>query len=275
MAQNHETGRLADWLVRHRAPAGTVVGINGSQGSGKSTLVAALQRQLRERHGLHAVAVALDDFYRTRAERERLAREVHPLLATRGVPGTHDVALAARVLQRLRALGAGERLRLPRFDKVRDDRAAEPAGAQVEGPVDLVLFEGWCVATPPQDEAALAAPVNALEANEDADGRWRRYVNDRLAGEYRALFERLGPIVFLAVPDFATVFRWRAQQERGNARDAGVATSALMDPARLRRFIDHYERLTRHALRVMPARADVVWELGPEHEVLRARYRSP
>lgn len=274
MALDHENERLADWLVRHRTRAGTVVGVSGSQGSGKSTRVAVLQRLLRERHGQRAAVVALDNFYRTRAERGRLAATVHPLLATRGVPGTHDVGLAARLLDRLVALRPGERVRLPRFDKVRDDRA-DAAGPEVEGPVDLVLFEGWCVGTPAQTDAELATPVNALEATEDADGRWRRYVNDQLAGDYRRLFERLGPLVFLAAPDFETVFRWRAQQERGNVREAGVGTSSLTDPARLRRFIDHYERLTRHALRVMPEYADVVLELGPGHEVSRARYRSP
>jgi len=270
-----EVEPLATWLAQRARGAAPVIGLNGSQGSGKSTLAATLRETLRERHGLRAAVLALDDLYRTRAERERLSRDVHPLLTTRGVPGTHDLELGAQVLRRLRALGAGETAPLPAFDKLADDRAPESAWRVVAGPVDVILFEGWCVGTPPQTEADLAAPVNALEADEDADGRWRRYVNDRLAGEYRQLFAGLAATIFLAVPDFDTIFRWRLQQENETARAARVATSALMDPARLRRFIQHYERLTRHALRVMPDRADVVLDLGPEHQIVRARYRPP
>lgn len=264
---------LADWIaIQHRAGA-RVAGINGAQGTGKSTLAQALAALLARRHALRAVTLSLDDLYLTRGERERLAARVHPLLATRGVPGTHDVELGVRVLERLPALGRGERAALPRFVKALDDRAGEAAWPVVEGPVDLVLFEGWCVGTPPQDDAELADPVNALERQEDGDGRWRRYVNRQLAEAYPRLFDRIDRLIFLRAPDFDSIFRWRRRQERDNAAQAGAGGRA-MGPERLRRFIQHYERLTRHALRVLPERADAVLELGPEHEVRRCDFRS-
>ena len=40
---------------------------------------------------------------------------------------------------------------------------------------------------------------------------------------------------------------------------------------RCHRFIMHYERLTRWILQEMPARADIVVRLGPDHEVLGIR----
>lgn len=70
-----------------------VVGISGAQGSGKTTLCRFLEVLMVE-HNQRAATLSIDDLYLTRAERERLGREVHPLLATRGVPGTHDPALA-------------------------------------------------------------------------------------------------------------------------------------------------------------------------------------
>jgi D-glycerate 3-kinase len=86
--------RLAELVTRHRTQREGlfVLGLCGAQGSGKSTLAAALARMLA-RDGTRTAILSLDDIYLTRAERLQLAREVHPLFATRGAPGTHDVAL--------------------------------------------------------------------------------------------------------------------------------------------------------------------------------------
>lgn len=266
---------LAAWIAAQATSARPrVVGIQGAQGSGKSTLAARLAARLQEDSGLRTVVLSIDDFYLTRAQREALARDVHPLLRTRGVPGTHDVALAERTLERLRTLRAGEALRLPRFIKAHDDRAPAADGPECRGPVDVVLLEGWCVGVPPQEAGELAAPVNALEAEEDRDGRWRAWVNAQLAGPYAALFARLDRLVTLRAPDFAAVLDWRVQQEAGNRAEVAAPTRA-MTPAALRRFIAHYERLTRHALRVLPARADVVLELDPRREVTAIGGRAP
>ena len=169
-------GKLGDGL--------TVAGICGSQASGKSTLSAALVRRAAD-EGVPAVSLSLDDIYLTRAEREELARTVHPLLRTRGVPGTHDVALGLQVIA---ALERGEAALLPRFDKGTDDRAPQSAWDRAPANTRLLIFEGWCTGAVPQDEAALAEPVNALERDEDPDGSWRGHANHALAGEYRALF---------------------------------------------------------------------------------------
>jgi D-glycerate 3-kinase len=234
-----------------------VLGICGTQASGKSTLARAVVAALIER-GIAAAALSLDDLYRTRAEREGLARDVHPLLLTRGVPGTHDVALGHAVIT---ALERGEPAALPRFAKPRDDRA--PAADWPHAPADcqVLVFEGWCVGAWPQDEAALAEPVNALEHNEDADGRWRRFANAALCGEYAALFARLDRLLLLAAPGFEAVFDWRREQE---LRDNGGG----MDDAALRRFIAHYERLTRHMLATMPAYADRTLRLDNARRVV-------
>jgi D-glycerate 3-kinase len=261
---------LAAWLATEATPGRTlVVGLNGAQGCGKSTLAARLQDVLEHDAGRRAAVLALDDFYLTRAERAALAGRVHPLLATRGVPGTHDVALLQRTLARLRTLRESERVEVPRFVKALDDRAPAGDWGAVAGPVDLVLLEGWCVGTPPQSAAELAAPVNALEAQEDADGRWRAWVNQQLATTYAALFGQLDRLVFLRAPGFEVVHGWRLEQEAGNAAAAGAAA---LSPAALERFIAHYERLTRHALRVLPARADVVLNLDARRRVTAARY---
>jgi D-glycerate 3-kinase len=243
-----------------------VVGLCGAQGSGKSTLAATLRGLLPE-HGLAVATLSLDDFYLPLAAREELARTVHPLLKTRGVPGTHDVALALRVLDALR----GEaRVALPAFDKALDDRRPASEWAQVQAPVQVTVLEGWCVGAVPQPQAALVKPVNALEREEDPDGTWRRYVNDALARTYAPLFRQLGFLILLAAPGFDIVYRWRLEQEqelRRRVAAQGGDVSRLMSDAQLRRFISHYERLTCHILEEMPARADLIVRLGPERQM--------
>ena len=246
---------LAGRIAAAARSGGIVVGICGPQASGKSTLTAVLARLL-ERRGLKAAAISLDDLYLTRAERQELSRRVHPLLAVRGVPGTHDVALGVEMLRALRTPGTHER---PVFEKARDDR--RDRGAPFEGPADVVLFEGWCVGARAQPAEALAAPVNALEAAQDADGAWRRFVNAALAGPYQQLFGSLDLLVLLQAPSFEVVLGWRIEQERKLrerlAREGEGAGRAMSDEE-VAAFIAHYERLTGWILAEMPARADVV-----------------
>jgi D-glycerate 3-kinase len=233
-----------------------VIGLCGAQGSGKSTLAAGLAG-LFERVGIATATLSIDDLYRTKAERERLAREVHPLLRTRGVPGTHDVALGLSVLD---DLAAGRPTRLPRFDKATDDRAPAAQWESAPAGTRLLILEGWCVGARPQADDALADPINALERDEDAGGIWRRYVNTALAGAYQALFARLDRLILLAAPGFDIVLRWRIEQEHQlhHARGNG------MSDAEVAGFIRHYERLTRHILAEMPGRADLVIPLAED-----------
>jgi D-glycerate 3-kinase len=231
-----------------------IVGISGAQGSGKSTLCRFLEVLMIE-HNQRAVTLSLDDFYLPRAERQKLAADHHPLFATRGVPGTHDVALVETILD---SFVEGRPVILPRFDKANDDRAAE--GRPVDTPVDVVLLEGWCVGAVPQPAAALREPVNHLEAGEDPDGVWRREVNRRLATDYAELFGRLDLLVMLKVESFEAVRANRLLQEQKLAASNPGGT-AIMAEAALDRFLMHYERLTRWMLEEMPARADMLIEV--------------
>ena len=240
-----------------------VVGICGPQGSGKSTAALVLGRLLAER-GLTVAILSLDDLYLSLADREVLARDIHPLLRTRGVPGTHDVGLGLAVLDGLSGAGTTA---LPRFDKATDTRAPAATWSTVRGPVDIVLFEGWCVGARPELPHALKVAVNALEREKDPDGAWRAQVNAALAGPYRALFARIDLLIQFIAPDFEAVLAWRQEQERKlrdrlAAAEAGAART--MDDAQVAVFVQHYERLTRHISREMPARADVVIRLDSQ-----------
>jgi D-glycerate 3-kinase len=248
---------LAADAIRPRLTDGLcVAGLCGAQGSGKSTLAAGLAGRF-ESEGVPTAILSIDDLYRTKAERERLARDVHPLLRTRGVPGTHDVALGLSVID---ALAAGRPAPLPRFDKAVDDRAPAAHWPVAPAGTRLLILEGWCVGARPQAGDALEAPVNALEREEDSEGVWRRHVNAALAGPYQALFARLDPLILLAAPGFDIVLRWRIEQEHQLRRAQGGG----MSDAEVARFIRHYERLTRHILAEMPGRADLALPLAED-----------
>jgi D-glycerate 3-kinase len=246
--------RIADLWFDKRP---RLVAVNGAQGSGKTTLCRFLETLLIE-HNLRTVTLSLDDLYLTRAERLAMAEHEHPLFATRGVPGTHDVALGEAIIDDLLA---GRTAALPRFDKAIDDRA--PVRRMVEPQIEVVLLEGWCVGAVPQPADALRDPVNELERREDPEGLWRREVNRRLATDYAELFARPELLVMLEVESFDAVRANRALQEQKLAA-SNPEGSALMDEPALDRFLMHYERLTRWMLEEMPARADVVIPIGAD-----------
>ena len=251
------------WIKLPRPSRMLCVGVCGSQGSGKSTACARVTADLR-RDGIHCVTLSLDDLYLPLSARVELAQRVHPLLRTRGVPGTHDVELGLKIL---RALRAGESTRVPRFDKARDDRVAESEWGVVQTPVDVILFEGWCVGARAQPAEQLSAPVNALEVNEDPDGRWRRFVNDALETDYQRLFTMMDRLVLLAAPGFEIVTRWRIEQERELRARRGCGPGVMTDEE-VARFVAHYERITRHILFEMPMRADRVIRLDEDRRVV-------
>ncbi len=264
---------LADWLAQQRAPsAPLLLGINGAQGTGKSTLADFLQLALEQLRDWRVAVLSIDDFYLTKAERSDLADRVHPLLATRGVPGTHDVEMLERYLDRLAALGGGDQCALPRFDKAEDDRAAEADWPRIAGPVDLIILEGWCVGSVAQDDAELGAAMNALERDHDRTGAWRRYANEQLRTSYSQLFARLDVLVFLQAPSFDAIYRWRLEQEHKLAASAPAGAAGIMADAEVAKFIENYERITRNNLTRLPDSADVVLELNEDHGIVASRY---
>ncbi|WP_051208291.1 hypothetical protein [Saccharospirillum impatiens] len=217
---------LADWVVANRF---RLVGIQGTQGSGKSTLAEVLKWHL-ELAGFRVEVLSIDDLYLSRANRQALAQGTHPLLATRGVPGTHDVSMGRDIFSWVQS-GSGSHS-LPRFDKAQDDRAPRVDWHHCEAPPDVLLFEGWCVGLAGQAEPELETPVNQLEAREDTAGDWRRYVNDQLKQFYEPWFAQLDALVVLQAPGFEQVFAWRKKQEEAlRARKQG---QGVMDEVALR-----------------------------------------
>ncbi len=251
---------MAQWLSDHVVEGTVVAGLCGAPGSGKSALARLMQRLIGQFYGLRVATLSLDDLYLGRAMRQQRAEAYHPLLVTRGVPGTHDVGLGVSVL---RALREGATIALPRFDKATDEPCLRDQWPTWTGHCDMVLFEGWCVGARPQRREELTQPVNGLERLEDPTGDWRWYVNRQLGGAYQELFAELDLLALLRPGDFDRVFAWREAQE---ARLRATGGPKVMTPTAVRRFVMHFERLTRYVWEEMPSRADAVVQLGQDHE---------
>jgi D-glycerate 3-kinase len=235
-----------------------IVGVAGPQGSGKTTLVAAYASAHPS-----VAHFSLDDVYFEKDVRLALARDVHPLFATRGVPSTHDMMLFEETIEHL--LSSRSMTPIPAFDKLADDRLPFTSWPVFQGPAEAILVDGWCLGAQQAREADLVDPINQLEAEQDKGGEWRRLVNLAL-GAYSVSFDLLDAVLYLRAPSFDVVHEWRCEQEEGLlGRDL---TSA--DRRRIALFIQHFERITRHMMSG-GRRADIEVQLDAERNVTKVK----
>jgi D-glycerate 3-kinase len=218
--------RVLPWIFARLNPGTTtlLVGVNGPQGSGKTTLARAVVEAAQAR-GLKALSLSVDDFYLTRADQIALAaaHPSDPYLQQRGYPGTHDVRLGCRILDELRRRSGT--VEVPRYDKGAHGGQGDRAGFLREKlPFDLVLFEGWMLGFAP-----VAQPAKGLA-----------FVNEALRG-YHAWHERLDAFIQLVPERIPDVLEWRVEAE---ARTRSEGKPAMSDPAirdYIARFLPAYE----------------------------------
>jgi len=245
-------------IARQRAGGRVpIVGIAGPQGSGKTTLVSAYAAFLPA-----TAHFSLDDVYLDATARRTLSATAHPLFATRGPPGTHDLDLLNATLDALQATDPDSRTPLPAFDKLTDNPLPRGSRPVFEGKPKLILIDGWCVGASAQSEADLKTPINEIEIKEDDRGKWRRAINEKLTLPYALAFARFDAILYLRAPDFGVIHDWRCEQEEGLlGRDLTGA-----DRRRIALFIQHFERITRHMMSG-GRRADIEVQLDARRNV--------
>lgn len=233
-----------------------IIGINGAQGSGKSSLTQLAALALEKYYGLRPAILSLDDFYLGKPPRYQLADKMHPLCETRGVPGTHDLPLIIDTFDALADAEPETLTPLPRFDKLDDDRVSREEWPNFQGRPDVILFEGWCVGLRAEDVPPWIGPINDLEANEDPKGEWFGWSQDILMKDYPAIWQRIALLISIEVPDLETVIASRLLQENGLAAHSA---KGKMDRSAVTRFVQHYERYTRALWACMPQRADILF----------------
>ncbi|MFT6776642.1 MAG: D-glycerate 3-kinase [Paraglaciecola sp.] len=267
---------LAEEIKAHQFSAAKpyFVGINGSQGSGKSTLSEFLKDYLAKTYAMKVVVMSLDDFYFSRIDRQIIAADVHPLFMTRGVPGTHNMCQAKTVLH---ALKHQQSTTIPRFNKATDDPHPISAWTEVPCAVDVVIFEGWCWGVEPQTPEQLSIPANEFEATEDDSAHWRNHANLQLSVHYQSLYSLMDKWVMLKAASFKDVYVWRLEQEQKLILSTATGSddkSGIMDEQQIQHFIQHYQRLTEHSLKTLPNTCDHVFELNSARVINKHKIKA-
>ena len=246
-----------------------IIGLTGGQGSGKSTISNILKIILKESFNLETVIFSIDDFYKTLKERQLMSKSISPLFLTRGVPGTHDTKMLLNCFKKLKDSKFKKTL-IPKFNKSIDDRMTKNKWLRVKKKPNIIIFEGWCVGAQPQQKKDLLVPVNDLEKYKDINKVWRNRVNQELKKNYKKIFNLIDKIIFLKVPSFKHVFKWRLLQEK-KLRITSKGKKTMSD-IQIKNFIMFYERLTKHMLKTFANKADSVIKIDNEHRLKSIKF---
>jgi len=246
-----------------------VIGLTGGQGSGKSTISKILKIILKEAYNLNTVVFSIDDFYKTLKERKKMSKHVSSLFKTRGVPGTHDTKLLYKCLKKLKDTKFSK-ISIPLFDKSIDDRLSKKKWQKILRKPNIVIFEGWCVGVTPQKKKDLLVPINELEKEKDKNKIWRKRVNQELKNEYKKVFSLIDLLLFLKVPSFKYVFKWRLLQEK--KLRLIKRGKKIMNDNEVKNFIMYYERLTRHMLKNFYKKADTIINIDKKHRLKSIKF---
>ena len=246
-----------------------VIGLTGGQGSGKSTISNILKIIIKEGFNLETVIFSIDDFYKTFKERKLMSKKISPLFLTRGVPGTHDTRMLQSCINNLKK-NKFNKIMIPKFDKSIDDRSSKSKWIKVDKKPDVVIFEGWCVGVTPQKKKDLIVPINKLEKEKDKKKIWRSRVNKELIGKYRKIFKLIDKLIFLKVPSFKYILKWRLLQEK-KLRISSKGKKTMTDKE-IENFVMYYERLTRHMLKNLYLKSDTIIDIDKKHRLKSIKF---
>ena len=262
---------LSEWLysVYKKDNKIKIIGLSGGQGAGKSTITGILKFILKRKYGLNLCVFSIDDFYKTKAERKKMSKKVHPLFLTRGVPGTHDLNLINKTIKQLKKQRFKTVL-IPKFDKSIDDRSKKNKWQKIKEPPHLIIFEGWCVGARHQKNTELKKPLNLIERKHDGDLIWRKTVNNSLKNHYKKLFNKIDRLVYLKSPNFHNIFKWRLLQEQKMKLTS--KNKKIMSKSQIREFIMFYERITRNMMRNFSRISDLTVFLDGSHRSKKMKF---
>ena len=250
------------------------VGLAGGQGTGKTTISSLIKIILTKFFKLKVFRISIDDFYKTRKERINLSKRVHPMLLTRGVPGTHDINLMLNFFRKVKRRKF-KRLKLPTFNKAIDDRFNKKKWYDLKDRPDVIIFEGWCVGAKSENNNTLKKTINLMEKLDDKKQIWRKYVNQQLQSKYKNLYSQLNCLIYLKAKNFSLLQKWRLKQERKLwLKSKKNSKLKIMNKGDVINFMQTYQRITQNMFKNMPKYASIIFNLNGNHQIKSVLYKS-
>ena len=250
------------------------VGLAGGQGTGKTTSSSLIKIILTKYFKLKVFKISIDDFYKTRNERISLSKKVHPMLLTRGVPGTHDIDMMLKFFKKVKSKKF-KRLKLPTFNKAIDDRFNKKRWYDLKEKPDVIIFEGWCVGAKAEKNNTLNKTINLMEKNKDKKKIWRKYVNQQLKSKYKNLYSQLNCLIYLRAKNFNLLQKWRLKQERKLLLNSKKNSKLkIMNKEDVLSFMQTYQRVTQNMFKNMPKYASIILNLNSNHQIKTAVYKK-
>ncbi len=246
-----------------------IIGLSGGQGAGKSTITGVLKLILKKKYGLNLCVFSIDDFYKTKAERIKMSKNIHSLFLTRGVPGTHDLSLLNNTIRKLKQKKF-KTVSIPKFDKSIDDRSQKYRWQKIKHKPHIIIFEGWCIGAIHQRNVELRKPLNQIEKEYDTDLKWRRTVNNLIKNQYKKLFDKIDKLVYLKVPHFNYILEWRWLQEQKMKLTS--KNKKTMSKSQVKKFIMFYERITKSMNKNYSKISDLTIFLDKKHRSKKMRF---
>ena len=265
---------MSFWIEKKYKKKGKTLflGLSGGQGSGKTTVTGILKIILKKFFKREIQVSSIDDFYKTLKERNDMSYKIHNLFKTRGVPGTHDINLLKKFFYNLKKINLNK-FKSPKFDKSIDDRIKKKYWNNIKKKPEIVILEGWCIGAKPQSNTVIKKPINTLEKEEDRNFIWRKFVNEKLKKEYKSLFAKIDHFIFIKIPNFKMVFKWRLLQEK-KLRKKSYSNKKIMNYKEIKRFIMFYQRITLQMIKDLSKSASVVMFMKKNHEIKKIIFRQ-
>ena len=250
------------------------VGLAGGQGTGKTTISSIIKIILEKYFKLKVFKISIDDFYKTRKERIALSKKVHPMLLTRGVPGTHDINMMLDFFKKSKAKKF-KNMKLPNFNKAIDDRFPKNKWNTINKRPDIIIFEGWCVGARAETNKTLKKSINSMEKANDHKLVWRKYVNQQLKTKYKKLYSQLNCMIYLKAKNFSLLQKWRLKQEHKLwLKTKKKGGHKIMSKGDVINFMQTYQRITQNMFKNMPKYASIILNLNSNHQIKTAVYKS-
>ena len=250
------------------------IGLAGGQGTGKTTISSIIKIILEKYFKLKVFKISIDDFYKTRKERINLSKKIHPMLMTRGVPGTHDIKMMLDFFKKTK-VKSFKKMKLPNFNKAIDDRSPKKNWYNINQQPDIIIFEGWCVGARAEINKTLKKPVNSIEKTNDKNLVWRKYVNHQLKTKYKKLYSQLNCMIYLKAKNFSLLQKWRLKQEKKLwLKNKNKSSNKIMNKGDVINFMQTYQRITQNMFKNMPKYASIILNLNDNHQIKSAVYKT-